>query len=155
MIKSAYIGIAPRLRIMSILLVVTSLLGCVSRYGVLESIFQLSADSRLPKWVDIPPSYSRKDIAMTIECYSLPPILYTAVMKVYGPQPEHRKLMEKVGTIRTHPITKQQFGEKRSYSVFPNYLIISVNGIEEVFEHRSKGDILYVSDEPNLRARMR
>ena len=66
-------------------------------------------------------------------------------MVMYGPAPEYKVLMEKVGSDRWHPLTEQQGHDK-----YPKYSIMTVDGIEEVFEQRQMGDILYVSDDPKF-----
>lgn len=124
--------------------------GCDLRYGFVESEFQLSAQSRLPMWFTIPQSYSRKDLNVTITFYTHPIFENKVRMIVYGPAPERRKLMEKIAVSRWHPITEQQFEKQQGYGVYPSYLIITVDGIEEIFEHRSKGNILYITDDPQV-----
>ncbi len=61
--------------------------------------------------------------------------------------------MKKAGKERWHPCTLKQFEEKRSYDVCPTYDIITINNVEEVFEHKceEEGDILYITDNPKLR----
>ncbi len=124
--------------------------GCDLRYGFVESEFQLPPQSRLPMWFAIPQSYSRNDLNVTITFYTHPLFENKVRMIVYGPAPERRKLMEKIGVSRWHPITEQQFKQQQGYGVYPSYLIITVDGIEEIFEHRSKGNILYITDDPQV-----
>ena len=122
---------------------------CDPRYGFIESNFQLSPDSRLPRWLTIPSGYSRKDLTVTLRFYTHT-FLNKVKIDVHGPLPEHKKLMEKIGTVRWHPFSEQQFKEQRGYGVYPNYSIIVVDHIEEIFEQRCKGDILTITDDPKL-----
>jgi hypothetical protein len=126
----------------SLLLCIFSM-GCDLRYGVVDAIFQLAPDSRLPRWFDIS-SYSRNDLTMEMTYYSSP-FGFKVKMVVYGPAPERKALMKKVGTIRWHPLSAENRDNK-----YPNYSIISVDGIEEVVEKRQKGDILYITDDSKI-----
>jgi hypothetical protein len=58
-------------------------------------------------------------------------------------------ITKKVGKERWHPYTLHQFNEKKSYDVCPSYLIIKIDGIEEVFEQKcdGEGDLLYITDD--------
>jgi hypothetical protein len=117
---------------------------CNPKYGFIESEFKLSAESRLPKWVDIPSGYKRSELTMTITFYTHP-FLKKVKMIVYGPAPEHKVLIEIVGDQRFHPLTEEK---PRDY--YPRYIIISVKGVEEVFENREPGPVLYVTDDPKV-----
>ena len=118
--------------------------GCDPRYGIIESEFTLSPDSRLPKWFTIPDSYTRKDLSMTLTFYTHP-FFSKVKMVVQGPAPERKILLKKIGTHRWHPLT-----EKQGYDKYPTYSIISVAGVEEVFEQRQLEPILYITDDPKL-----
>lgn len=54
-------------------------------------------------------------------------------------------LSKMTGFYRYHPDS-----EKRGITNYPIYVIITVDGIEEVFEHRQIGDIVYITDDPKL-----
>jgi len=135
-------------RLCTFLLSITAaflLLGCNPRYGFVESTFQLAPESRFPRWFHVS-DYQRKDFTMIITIYSSPLSGSTAKMTVYGPPPERKKLMEKAGKERWHPLSEKEHDNK-----YPNYTIITVDGIEEVFEQKQAGDILYITDDPKLR----
>ena len=83
---------------------------------------------------------------MTITCYVVP-FGGKAQMIIYGPPPERKKLMEKAGKQRWHPLSEKEYDKQ-----YPNYTIITVDGFAEVFEQRQKGDILYVTDDPKVTA---
>jgi hypothetical protein len=132
-----------------LLLLVFSISACdIFEYGIPESQFILSPESRLPKWVDIPLEYTRTDLTMKIGFYThLIPFVSKAKMVVRGPAPEHKLIMVIAGNDRFHPQTKKQ-----KWDVYPRHVIISVNGVEEVFEHRQRNNILHVTDDPKLTA---
>ena len=116
--------------------------GCDPRYGCVESNFRLAQESRLPSWFTIPPGYARKDLSMTIIFY-----MYHCKIIVYGS--DHKVLAKTIGTSRFHPITAelQEQGRRGEY---PSYIIIDVDGIEEVYEHKEPNDILAITDDPRL-----
>ena len=124
---------------------------CNPMYGFIESEFELAADSRLPRWFVVPSGYTRESLGMTITLYFRPFLRYVDKMIIYDLGPGHKELLKKVGTERWHPCTERQFEEKKTGAVYPNYSIVTVDGIEEIFEQREPGDILYITDDPQLR----
>ena len=122
----------------------TCLIGCDLRYGIIESEFTLSPESRLPKWFVMPAGYARKDLTMTLTFYTHP-IFSKVKMVVRGPAPERKILQKTIGEHRWHPLTVQ-----KGYDKYPSYSIISVDGIEEVFEQKRLEPILYIADDPKL-----
>jgi len=111
----------------------------------LQTEFELASESRLPRWFTLPSNYSRGDLTVTITYINYIPSHPKVKMVLYGPFPEHNKLIEKKGTVRWHPVSEGK------YDVYPNYSIITVDGIEEVFVQRKRNDILYISDDPKLK----
>lgn len=136
-------------KLLIILLLVFSISACdFIKYGVPSSQLKLSPESRLPKWVDIPPEHTRADLTMEICVYvHMVYIFSKARMVVRGPAPDHKLIKEIVTTWRIHPLTKEQAG-----NVYPIYVIHSVNGVEEVFEQREPKNILHVSDDLKVTA---
>lgn len=110
---------------------------CHPFYGFVESEFELAQESRMPKWVTIPSNLTRADVSLKITFYTFGKVKNV----VYGPLPQHKILYKTIGTHRWHPIT-----EKRGYVAKPSYLIITVNGTDEIFEQRRLEPILYVTD---------
>ena len=130
------------MRILS-LMAILCFASCDMRYGFIESNFKLAPESRMPRWLNLQQQYARDNISINFTFYSHPVKDYVKCV-VYGPAPEHQKLYEKVGTKRYFPDTEN------NRSAFPGYIIIKIDGIEEVFEHRERGNILYVTDDPKL-----
>lgn len=136
-----------------ILLLCLLLFGCDPRYGLLESNFRLADNSRLPKWFTVPQGYSRSDLKITIDLYtSLLPFCNNAVITIYGPRPENKVIMKKAGKDRWHPLSDRDSYNKYPNTKVPNYSIITVDGIDEVFEQRREDDILYITDNPEITA---
>lgn len=144
------LGRTMRPAIVLALFITMSVTACHPLYGFIESEFELAVDSRLPRWFTVPPGYTREGVGMTITLYSHP-LFQKVKMVVHDLGPEHKKLMKKIGTERWHPCTERQFEEQKTGAVYPNYSIIIVDGIEEIFEQRERGDILYITDDPQLR----
>jgi hypothetical protein len=136
-------------KLLLVVVLIFSIFGCdFVKYGFPSAQHKLSPESRLPKWVDISPEYTRAELTMEIWIYVHPIfILSKDKLIVRGPAPEHKVIQEIVATWRTHPLTKEQ-----SWDVYPIYSILSVNGVEEVFEQREPKNILYVSDDPRVTA---
>ncbi len=118
--------------------------GCHPKYGFVESEFRLSPDSRLPKWVGIPPGLSRDDLSMTITFYTHP-FLKKVKIVVIGPKPENKVINEVIGDQWYHPLTLNQ-----PRDVFPRYIVVSVDNIKEVFEHKEKGPVFFITDDHQI-----
>ena len=117
----------------------------------LESSFDLAPESRFPRWFSIPQGFNRNELMVKIYYYSpLPPYSYDVKAELIGPLPEFRILERKTGKHRWHPDS-----ERRGYQSYPGYVIASVNGIEEVIEHKAMGPIFYISDDPKLIAEIK
>lgn len=116
--------------------------GCDPRFGMKENELRLSPESRLPRWFQAPPDYTRKDLTMTITTYIATSGLQSR-MVIRGPAPAYKVLSDKIGPKKIHPLTEQQ-----GYDKYPLYAIITVDGVEEVFEQRRPEAIFYISDDP-------
>lgn len=133
-----------------ILLTCITFVGCDPRYGFMESNFQLADDSRLPKWFTIPKGYLRSDLKVTIDSYtSLCPFCNDVVTTLYGPSPDNKEIMKKAGRQRWHPLSDIRYN-KYPANKYPNYTIITIDEIEEVFEQRRADNILYITDDPSI-----
>jgi hypothetical protein len=139
------------------LAVLLTFLGCCNpKYGCIESDFQLAPESRLPQWF-ASSAVVRKDLRMEIVFYSSPG-QDNVKMTLYDPG--NKKLMEKIGIQRTHPVSEPKKMRDSKGNVvydiaYPRYIIISVDNFEEVFEQRERNDILYVSDDPLLKSSLK
>ena len=122
---------------LTLFIVILGDLACHPLLGLIESEFSLASDSRLPKWMTMPNGYSRHDTSISITFYSSNKVRFI----VRGPTPEQKLLIEKIGTFRWHPLTKQN-----GYAAYPIYFIISVDGVEETFEQMKPEPYLYIVD---------
>lgn len=105
--------------------------------GCIESIFHLSSESRLPRWATVP-GYSRADLNVEIIFYTYD----TAEILVYGPH--HQLLKQCIGSVRWHPVMKQ------NRNIHSSYEIVTVAKQSEIFEQKKLDNVLYVSDDPEL-----
>jgi hypothetical protein len=110
-----------------------------------ESTFTLAAESRLPKWFSIPSGYTRNDVTVEIYYYVPPPFIrknFKAIL--ISPPPENKTLLTKIGIKHKH----QNYVNDRYQ--YPTYNVASVDGIEEIIEHKKGEPIFYISDDPKL-----
>lgn len=120
---------------------------CNSRYGFLESELKLSAESRLPKFV--PPNNNIKpsDELVQIRIYSGPSGGKARIIVVSKSNPK-TVLYDKAGTFRWHPVTEEAFKKSGTHDIYPQYFTVNIDNVEESFEKKSKGDVVYVVDAP-------
>lgn len=110
-----------------------------------EATFELASESRLPKWITLPPGLTRADASVTMSYYTMPWGSSAIFM-----------LKDTKGQIRTKVNGKvkgsEPFQLKRPPNGFPPgypaYEVITVNGITEIIEHRKPEPIFYITDDP-------
>jgi len=115
--------------------------GCSMLSGCLESSFQLSDASRLPVWIKLPPTVQRQDVSLTLNYYSV----------LFGP---NAKLILK---NRRGEVLEQLSGHDEpfgSLSEYPVYVLVVVNGVPEIIEHRKMEPVFYVSDDSAIRSKI-
>jgi hypothetical protein len=111
-------------------------------------MFKLAPDSRLPRWADFS-GYQRQDITMKVNCCSVPWGGRAEVL-IYGPAPERKVLLDKTVKMRVHPLSDKTKYNKYPATGYPNYSIININGVDEVFEKKDGSVMLYITDDPNI-----
>jgi hypothetical protein len=109
-----------------------------------ESTFQLAEDSRLPKWVTIPPGLTRADISVTMNYYSM----LIANDAQFILKDRNGKVLAKVGG------KIKDLGSQGSRVAYPAYVAITVNGTTDIIEHRKMEPIFYVTDDPAVWERL-
>jgi hypothetical protein len=110
-----------------------------------ESTFELASESRLPKWITLPPGLTRADVSITMNYYVKPWgrsatfILKDkkgqVLAKVHGKQKGLEPLQLK------HPPPGFPPG-------YPSYELITVNGITDIIEHKKMEPTFYITDDP-------
>ncbi len=120
-------------------LIAALLVSCVMT-GCVESSFELASESRLPKFVTLPPGLTRADVSVTLNYYTMRGAKF--ILKTS----KGKKLAEINGKVKNiGPLyLKNSPGA-------PGYEIVVANGITEIMEHRKMEPIFYVSDDPAVR----
>jgi hypothetical protein len=119
-----------------LLIVALCISSCVIT-GCLESSFQLASESRLPKWITLPSGITRKDVSVTLNYYT-----------TIG---DDVKVIFKDRTGKTLAEVKGKTKLQTPMSSYPGYVVIVVNSVTEVIEHKKMEPIFYVSDDPTVR----
>ena len=110
-----------------------------------ESSFELASESRLPKWITLPPGITRADVSITMN-YLINPLGRNSTFI----------LQDKKGQLRTkvHGKTRGLGPDYLRHPPpgfppgYPSSTVITVNGITDVIEHRKPEPIFYVMDDP-------
>ena len=110
-----------------------------------ESTFELASESRLPKWITLPPGLTRADVSITMSYYSKP-WGGSATFILRDTKGQIRtKVDGKVKGLEPFQLKHLPHGFPPGY---PSYELITVNGITEIIEHRQMEPIFYITDDP-------
>ncbi len=110
-----------------------------------ESTFELASESRLPKWIAIPPGLTRADASITMSYYSLP----WGGSATFILQDTKRQIQTKVrGKTRGFGPNQLKHPPPGFPPGYPAYEVITVNGITDIIEHRKMEPVFYVTDDP-------
>ena len=107
-----------------------------------ESTFDLANDSRLPKWVSVPPDLKRNSISVAMSYYG-----YWAKFTVTDTTGHLlQQVKGDVGCNRPFRLKNRPEGVASGYS---EYEAVTVAGVTEIMEHRWKDEPLFhVTDDP-------
>ena len=110
-----------------------------------ESTFELASESRLPKWIALPPGLTRADASITMSYYVMPWGRNT----VFILRDAKRQVRTNVrGKTRGSGPSQLKHPPQGFHSGYPSYEVITVNGITDIIEHRKMEPIFYVTDDP-------
>jgi hypothetical protein len=118
---------------------------CFPIGGCLESTFSLASESRLPKWITLPAGVERAEVTLTVDYYTMlrgDDVQFTLQGKN---KQTIKKFSGKERCLKPFQLTNSPGGIPSGY---PNYAVVTANGITEIFEQRKPEDILYVTDDP-------
>jgi hypothetical protein len=108
-----------------------------------ESTFILASESRLPKWVTLPPELTRANYSLTMNYYSVP---WSRAKFILRDNSGHI-LKKENGKIRCGaPFELKNPTQGFPYG-YPLYQAITVHGITEIIEHKKMEPIFYVTDD--------
>gem|GEM_PF-1779013 len=115
-----------------------ALLGCEG----IESSFTLAAESRLPRWIELPSGVQRSDVNVEVTYYTDGHVRVDVRSRSW-----RRELLEsRNGQRRWHPVTAAELERRNRGGVYPNYDEITVDGITELFEQRAMEPKIYLLD---------
>jgi hypothetical protein len=103
-----------------------------------ESTFKLANDSKLPKWITLPPGVERKDVELTMSYY-IKPWGRTASFRSRN----DKHVIQQDGKL----VCAQPFSLNGFKSDYPLYEVVVVNGTTELIEHKRMEPIFYVTDD--------
>ena len=115
--------------------------------GCKESSFELSEESRLPAWFEVPVGMTRTDLKVSMDYY-IRPSGRKAVFKLRDKN--NRVLHKLIGVPRgLEPLKpkNQPVGSPRNR---PFYEIITIDGITDIIEHRVRGPVFHTTDDPAI-----
>lgn len=128
-----------------LLIILFSLAGC------LESKFNLSDQSRLPKWFVVPEGKNRKDFSVKMELHSTATggkVIFNLFEKDnFFHTQEYEITTDIQPSIRSVQIKSQPEGIEQGY---PRYKVITVNGITDIVELRKREPVFYMTDDPDV-----
>lgn len=110
-----------------------------------ESTFELSRESRLPKWISLPPGLTRADASITMSYYVMPWGGRTVFILRDAKGQARTKARGKNRGLGPSELKHPPQGFPSGY---PAYEVITVNGTTDIIEHRKMEPIFYVTDDP-------
>jgi hypothetical protein len=139
-----------RAKIRSVVLVALLAAACSPTRGCIESSFTLSPESRLPKWF-ASTGVPRAEATVTMDYWG-GPIGSTATFILRDGR--GRRVARIVGQLQgTEPLSLTPRGPTGPIP-YPMYEVITVDGVIDVIEHRRMEDVFYVTDDPEVRAKL-
>ena len=132
-----------KIRILLSYIILSAILLLSSCGFVPESTFELSNESRLPKWYFLSPGSLRSDIKVKMN-YFVNSTGRTATFIITDTRTN--KSVKYEGSQRGLEPIKLRWSRESH----PMYEVITVNGITEVIEHRKMEPIFYITDNPAI-----
>jgi hypothetical protein len=131
-----------KLLFLFVALIVAGSIGC-ERFP--EASFELASESRLPKWITLPPGLTRADVSITISYYVMP-WGRSATFVLRDTKGQIRtKVNGKMRGLGPNQLKHPPSGFPPGY---PSYEVVTVNGITEIIEHRKQEPMFYITDDP-------
>ncbi len=98
-----------------------------------ESTFHLASESRLPKWITLPPGVTRADVSLTMSYYIEP----WGRKATFVLRDKKDRILTKVHSKEKGYEPLQLKNPPKGFDPgYPAYEVITVNGITEIIEHR-------------------
>ena len=110
-----------------------------------ESTFTLASESRLPRWMALPPGLTRADVSVNMSYYVKP----WGGSATFILRDKKGQVLAKVNGKDKGLKPLQLKNPPKGFDPgYPAYEVITVNGITEIIEHRKMEPIFYVTDDP-------
>lgn len=110
-----------------------------------ESTFKLANESRLPKWITLPPGLTRAEVSVTMSYYSKP---WGGSAK-FALQDTKGRLLEKAdGKVSCREPFQLKNSLQGSAAGYPSYEAVTVSGVTEIIEQKNMEPIVYITDDP-------
>ncbi len=136
------------LRIDKCLLLIALTISCYAIVGCEyfpESSFELVSESRLPKWITLPPHLTRADVSLTMSYYIKP----WGRSATFILRDRKEKMLAKLdGKMKGLELLQVKNPPKGFDDGYPSYEVVTVNGITEIIEHRKMEPKFYMTDNP-------
>ena len=112
-----------------------------------ESTFQLANDSRLPRWFNLPPGLSRRDVSVTMNYY----IRLGGRDATFVLCDKKQHVLAKVnGKLRDAAPLHLKSSSQGDATGYPSFEVITANGVTEIMEHKKMEPIVYIADDPAI-----
>ena len=111
--------------------------------GCVESTFTLANESRLPRFLALPPGLTRSDVSVTMSYY----VKASGRSATFILRDKKQQILARVNG-KERGLEPLHLKNSPSY---PAYEIVVANGITEIVEHRRPEPIFYVTDDPDVR----
>jgi hypothetical protein len=125
--------------------------GCHPTRGCVESEFNLSPESRVPRWFKVPADTPRSDVDVVLSYYMSIAGSRSAVVTLRTRQGYRAEVAAAIDGSEPKTLVPQAPGELLPY---PVYEVLRAHGITEIIEHRQRGSTFYVSDDPDVRSKL-
>jgi hypothetical protein len=127
------------------------LASCSPMRGCAESEFALAPESRLPRWFAAESNLARSEVVLKMTYYTSP---LGSTARFVLTNRDGRRLSEVEGRIRDgQPLTLGQDSGAGALP-YPNYAVVTIDGITEVIEHRRMESVFYITDDAALREQL-
>jgi hypothetical protein len=110
-----------------------------------ESTFELASESRLPKWIALPPGLTRADVSTTMSYYIMP----WGTSATFTLRDKKGQVLTKIkGKVKDSEPLYLKHPPPGFPPGYPSYSVITVNGITDIIEHRKPEPMFYITDDP-------
>ena len=128
--------------------ILLSILVLLSLAACQESNFNLSPESRIPKWFVLPEGVKREDVSVSLTYYLVP-----TEKSVFELRYKNGKFISKVVAHRYGGYLYPK-GIKTSHNGYPSYEVLTSNNVIDIIEHRKMEPIFYTTDDPSVWAEL-